>query len=514
MKPLHALPLLLLAAIQDANAIATGNPDSRTMLQGTGSITVDVLANDTTTITNGDLFIQTFDSVSAGYGSVVLNQDNTLTYTPPSENFTGTDTFTYFVRDDSGYGNQTVVTIEVIADVGEPISIDTFVTGARNRSVATMLGTACNAEGASDQLTSSCSQFSSQVGEDNNLDSLVANIAPDEALIQRSLMSENNRNKTSRLYQSISQIQSGSPASLSINNRSLPSGGGTGGAAGDGFSSPWTLLTSIQTEHFEHDQTSKEAGYESKSVGALFGLGYRVDRKLSLGVAFDWSSYEVDFASKGGNMDSDIYSLTGFLSYYSGPIHWDLQAGYASGDTQAKRVFDFPAPAIANSDYGSDQLSLSTQLEWAWQPGAWSLKPFARLDYLQTNVDAFSETGDSVWNMSAGKQKYALLNSSLGFDTSYTATTSWGVVIPGIRFSAINQNDLDSDAVNFQLIDAGSLGNFKLSTDSPDSRFYEWSLNTAFILKNGVSTFISGRVVSDYDNASAYQIAGGINWEF
>ena len=509
MKSLHALPLLLLAAIQDANAIATGNPDSRTMLQGTGSITIDVLANDTSSIANSDLFIETYDTTSAGYGSVVLNDDDTLTYTPPSENFTGTDTFTYFVTDDSGYGNQTVVTIEVI----EGIALDTLVTGSRNRSVATMLGEACNAEGVSNALGSSCSQFSSQVGEGGNLDSLIANIAPDEALIQRSLMSENNRNRTSRLYQSISHMQSGSPASLSINNRSLPSNG-TGGGAGDGFSSPWTLLSSIQTERFEHDQTSKEAGYESKSVGALLGLGYRVDRKLSLGVALDWSSYEVDFASKGGNMDSDIYSLTTFLSYYNGPIHWDLQAGYASADTQAKRVFDFPAPAVANSDYGSDQLSLSTQLEWAWQPGAWTLKPFARLDYLQTNVDAFSETGDSVWNMSAGKQKYTLLNSSLGFDTSYTATTSWGVVIPGIRFSAINQNDLDSDAVNFQLIDAGSLGNFKLSTDSPDSRFYEWSLNTAFILKNGVSTFISGRVVSDYDNASAYQVAGGINFEF
>jgi uncharacterized protein YhjY with autotransporter beta-barrel domain len=507
MKPLHALPLLLLAAIQDANAIATGNPDSRTMLQGTGSITVDVLANDTTTIANGDLFIQTFDSVSAGYGSVILNQDNTLTYTPPSENFTGTDTFTYFVRDDSGYGNQTLVTIEVIAGIG---SIDGFVTGARNRSVATMLDAACNAEGVSNALRSSCSQFSSQLGEDNNLDSLVSNIAPDEALIQRSLMSENNRNKTSRLYQGIAQLHAGSSASLTVNDQVVSSGGG----AGDGFSSPWTLLTSIQTEHFEHNQTSNEAGYESKSVGALIGVGYRVDRKLSLGLAFDWSSYDVDFATKGGNMDSDIYSLTGFLSYYDGPLHWDLQAGYTAGDTQASRVITFPETAIAKSDYGSDQLSLSTQLEWAWQPGAWALKPFVRMDYLQTNVDAFSETGDSVWNMSAAEQNYTLLNSSLGLDTSYTATTSWGVVIPGIRFSAINQTDLDSDAVNFQLIDAGSMGNFTLDTDSPDSMFYEWNVNTAFVLKNGVSTFISGRVVSDYKDSKAYQITGGINWEF
>lgn len=507
MKPshaLHALPLLLLAAIQDANATATGNPDSRTMIRSTGSITIDVLANDTTNLTNSDLFIQTYSSVSSGYGSVVLNNDNTLTYTP-NEGFSGTDTFTYFVTDDSGYGNQTVVTVEVIAEI-DPI--DGFVTGARNRSIATMLDTACNAEGASSELIDSCIELLSQT-EGDNLDSLVANIAPDEALAQRGLMSENNRNKTSRLYQSISHLNSGGAASLSINNQRLPSGGG----AGD-FSSPWTLLTSIQTEHFEHSQTSKEAGYESESVGALIGVGYRVDRKLTLGVAFDWSSHDVDFAAKGGNMESDIYSLTGFLSYYNGPIHWDLQAGYTTGDTQTTRVINFPVTEKAYSDYGSDQLSLSTQLESAWQFDSWALKPFVRFDYLQTKVDAFSETGDSIWNMSSGKQNYSQLNTSVGLDTSYTATMSWGVFIPGIRFSAVNQSDLDNDAVNFQLIDAGDLGSFKLSADSPDSMFYEWNVSTAFILKNGVSTFISGRVVSDYAASKSYQIAGGINWEF
>jgi uncharacterized protein YhjY with autotransporter beta-barrel domain len=506
MKPLHALPLLLLAAIQDANATATGNPDSRTMVRSTGSITIDVLANDTSTIVNGDLFIQTYSTVSSGYGSVVLNNDNTLTYTP-NEGFSGTDTFTYFVTDDSGYGNQTVVTVEVIDEI-QPI--DGFVTGARNRSIATMLDTACNAEGASNELISSCVELLSQVGEGNNLDSLVSNIAPDEALAQRSLMSENNRNRTSRLYQGIAQLHAGSSASLTVNDQVMSSGGG----AGDGFSSPWTLLSSIQTEHFEHNQTSKEAGYEASSVGALIGVGYRVDRKLSLGVAFDWSSYEVDFAAKGGNMDSDVYSLTGFLSYYNGPLHWDLQAGYTTGDTQAKRVINFPDTAAAYSDYGSDQLSLSTQLESAWQFNAWALKPFVRMDYLQTKVDAFSETGDSIWNMSASKQNYSQLNTSVGLDTSYTATMSWGVFIPGIRFSAVNQNDLDNDAVNFQLINAGDLGNFKLSADSPDSMFYEWNLNSAFILKNGVSTFLSGRVVSGYKDSKAYQITGGINWEF
>ena len=115
-NPLHSIPLLLLAAaVQQANATAIANPDTATMIQGTGSIAIDVLANDTSdNIENNTLFIDSFDSTSTGYGSVILDSEtNQLVYTPPSEDFVGTDTFTYFVVDDSGYGGSTVVTVEV-----------------------------------------------------------------------------------------------------------------------------------------------------------------------------------------------------------------------------------------------------------------------------------------------------------------------------------------------------------------------------------------------------------------
>ena len=358
---------------------------------------------------------------------------------------------------------------------------------------------------------SSCDQLSAQANESGNLDSTVSNIAPDESLIQRRLMAENARNKTSRLYQGISQMHAtNGPAAISINNQVLPSGGG----AGDGFSSPWTLLTSVQSEHFERNQTGKEAGYESSNLGALVGFGYRVNSDLNLGVALDWSSYEVDFAEKGGNLDSDIRSLTSFLSYYKGSFHADVQVGYTSGDTQANRILDAAKTFTASSDYGSNQWNASTQMEWAWQSGALGARPFVRLDYLNTDVDAFTETGNSIWNTATGKQNHKLLNSSLGLDTLYTFTRSWGVIIPGIKLSAISQSNLSNDPVNFQLVDASSLGNFQLRTDSADSMFYEWTLSTAIVLPNGVSTFISARSASSYNDSKAHQISAGINVEF
>ncbi len=536
-KSLHSIPLLLLAAaIQQANATAIANPDTATMIQGTGSIAIDVLANDTSDLEDGTVRINYFDSATASYGSVVFDEaSNQLVYTPPSEDFVGTDSFFYYAVDDSGYGGSAMVTIEVSEAVEEPeepeepqepeepeepeepqepeqpaVDFSLMVDGLRNSSVAGMLTNVCAASELSEQLSRNCGQLYAAAAE-ADLNPIMAQIAPDEALIQSRLLAENSRNKTSRIYQSMAQMRSGSGGALvGINNHLLPSGG----AAGDGFDSPWTLLTSVQLESFERNQTWREAGYESEAVGVLLGLGYRVNGNLNLGAALDWTAYEVDFANDGGTLDSDVVSLTGFLSWYSGPLTFDLQLGYATGDTEAQRIIRFPDVSVANSDYGSDQFSASTQFEYGWQSGAWSLKPFVRLDYLNTQVDAFAETGDSPWLTSAEKQTHEQLNTSVGVDTSYTLAMDWGVLIPSLRFSAVNEAHLGNDDIAFNLIDAGSLGNFELRADTADSLFYQWDVSTVFVLPNGVSTFLSGRVVSSYANTSAYQITGGINWEF
>ena len=35
-----------------------------------------------------------------------------------------------------------------------------------------------------------------------------------------------------------------------------------------------------------------------------------------------------------------------------------------------------------------------------------------------------------------------------------------------------------------------------------------------FILANGLSTFFGAQILSGYDGVSAYQVNGGVNWEF
>lgn len=80
---------------------------------GSGEIVLAVLANDTG---EGLEIASATDGVS---GTVVVNEDGTITYTPTSGT-TGTDSFTYTVIDSNGMTSSAEVTLEITSDEPDP----------------------------------------------------------------------------------------------------------------------------------------------------------------------------------------------------------------------------------------------------------------------------------------------------------------------------------------------------------------------------------------------------------
>ncbi|MGI1679976.1 MAG: autotransporter domain-containing protein [Cellvibrionaceae bacterium] len=533
MKQLQkAIPLLFLsAASPSVLAFATANPDSASMVQGSGTISIDVLANDTNNLEGSpDIFIQSFDSSSASYGSVVLTESNSLAYTPPSDDFVGTDTFTYAARDQSGYGGSATVTITVTAnsetteEIEEVVSngeFAFFAKGARNTSVGETLDNLCAEAPVIDQpgglakfTPSEVSDICIQLSEsETDINKTINEIAPDEALIQRRLLIENFRTTASNLHREISKLREGDKIqSVTINGKQIPF---SGGAAGDTMNSEWNLLSSFQYENFEHALTENEAGYDYDSAGIMLGLGYQLNSSMNIGAAIDWKKFDAEYHEDGGELTSDIISINGFFSWYQGPLSLDLIAGYSTGDTDAQRQFTFPTQSFADSSYDSSQINLSALSEWAWQINAFRVSTFLRLDYFNSTVDAYTETGNSAWITSSEEQGSELLNSSIGLDVNYATSFSWGVMTPGIRLSFVNESNLNEEPIAFQLVNSTStLNNFELSADETDDLFYRWDINSVFVFRNGFSAFLSGEIVSGHEMFENYTISAGFNVEF
>jgi len=109
-------PATVTIMVSSVNDPPVANDDTANTREDTPVGTIDVLANDTDVDNVGRyLYLDTFSvtAVSQGTnGSVTINPDNTLTYSP-NANFSGSDTFTYTISDNKGLTDTAKVNVTV-----------------------------------------------------------------------------------------------------------------------------------------------------------------------------------------------------------------------------------------------------------------------------------------------------------------------------------------------------------------------------------------------------------------
>ncbi len=115
-------------AVNDA---PVANDDSVTTNEDT-AITINVLGNDTDP--DGDTLSVNAITANPANGSVVINANGTITYTP-NANFNGTDTFTYQVSDGNGGFDTATVTVNVTPVNDAPIAVNDSVTTNEDSAV-------------------------------------------------------------------------------------------------------------------------------------------------------------------------------------------------------------------------------------------------------------------------------------------------------------------------------------------------------------------------------------------
>jgi len=119
-------PASVLITVNPANDPPIANDDSVTIRENTPAKKIDVLANDTE-VDNEPLRIS--DITQGSHGSVEINPDNTLSYTP-NPKFEGADTFTYTISDREGQTDTAVVNITIEPMNDAPTITSTPVTAA------------------------------------------------------------------------------------------------------------------------------------------------------------------------------------------------------------------------------------------------------------------------------------------------------------------------------------------------------------------------------------------------
>jgi len=128
-----SIPATVSITVSSVNDPPVAKDDAAVTAEDTPAVKIDVLANDTDIDNEGrHLYLDTFSvsNVTQGKnGSVVINDDNTLRYSP-NANFYGSDEFIYTVRDNKGGTDTAKVNVTVNTANDAPVIISTAVTTA------------------------------------------------------------------------------------------------------------------------------------------------------------------------------------------------------------------------------------------------------------------------------------------------------------------------------------------------------------------------------------------------
>lgn len=502
-------------------ATPTAVDDSRRIAINS-SLTLNPLTNDYDS--DGDAF--SIASISApNNGTASLNRDGSVYYKPNSD-FTGTDSFTYEIRENTAAQLTAVatITIQVVDDDIGAFADDDNSTrfGNTMNSVCSRLRKLSDAElGAGRRnLLERCNAMDLMIENDpDSVSPALRRMTPEEAVAQMRVSADSGRAQTRAVDQRLIQLRTGSNV-LTVNG--IPVDRMETGGAASADQTIWSkvgVFSSIQQEAAEKDVTDLESGYDYKSSSFTLGADYRLDSNKVIGAALGLSRNELEFAQKSGDLDTDILSVIAFGSYHINNYSVDLQVGYADTTFDSRRWINYNEidnevdQNLHGSTKGSQWL-VNMQLQWQWHKNALTLYPFVAADYLENKVSGYTEQGESGLAMTLGDQSMRQARLSTGVQATYAISRNWGVLIPTAKLTVLSDvgSDYDPVAVRFAY-DPDPDNSFLIENDGGGQTYSEISIGASAVFKRGLSVFLQYQQLVGYEHLSLYQVQAGIRYE-
>jgi uncharacterized protein YhjY with autotransporter beta-barrel domain len=242
----------------------------------------------------------------------------------------------------------------------------------------------------------------------------------------------------------------------------------SGGAAGDedaDLGLAW--FANMNVGYANHDRSPSEDGFDSDFYGGTLGVDYAFANGLVLGIAGGYQDYSADVdgggapttanpvaPSAGGEINADSYTVSGYALLNSDVYFMSAIVSYGSADYDlTRKAFFAPGPNAQgrpaapgfvidrtyNGDTSSDQVGAELTVGAdVISSGPWSVEGYAKLDYLSSQIDGYTEKERDNTNSTPTpglalkylSQDIDVTESGLGFTIRRTFNTGIGVLVP------------------------------------------------------------------------------------
>jgi outer membrane autotransporter protein len=253
------------------------------------------------------------------------------------------------------------------------------------------------------------------------------------------------------------------------------------------------------------------SSFNFDTYNLTIGADYRVTDDLVLGLATGYTRTDAMLTQDSGHMGTNAL-LGAFYGSYLLPweAYIDWAATYGSFNNDLDRNFAYPGFAgRASSSPDAAQYGFSASVGKDFGLDAWTLNPYARVEYINLQLDPYQERGGDGLNYQVGQQSYDSFISVAGLSVGHAFSLSWGVLTPSIRFEWEHQYLNDNQRLNIHLADAApGTGNFFLTTGNPDRDYANLggAITAAFAGGGGAFLRYEARLGQSYLNSNLVEI--------
>jgi outer membrane lipase/esterase len=269
--------------------------------------------------------------------------------------------------------------------------------------------------------------------------------------------------------------------------------------------------------------------YDVWGGGAQLGVDYRLSDTLVAGLGFGWNRQNTEFdktaaatanliANKvgGGEIQSDSYTPSLYASFFSGPFHADGIFTYTYLDYEYERPVALigvtnPFSATAKGDTNANQIGASVNLGYEFQHGGLGVGPIAGVDYRQTWIDGYSESGVPGFPLRYRDQDILSLVTNLGAEASYAISTGIGVLVPHIRGTWEHEFENDARNIDARLFvnDSSASDVLITRTESPDRNWARLGAGVSAQFPHGIAAFVDYDTVLGLSKVEQHRFTAG-----
>jgi outer membrane autotransporter protein len=293
----------------------------------------------------------------------------------------------------------------------------------------------------------------------------------------------------------------------------LATGGGAAADKSDSFAR-WGAFVNGDVEIGRQSTTDAQTGFKITTKGVTVGADYRFHNNNVLGAAVTFPKADTDFDAGLGDQSAKGYGFSVFGTYVptaNAYIDGILNLGHNKYDGQRTQLVG----GFATSHTSGNQLGLAVSAGYAFNRGPLTLTPYGRVEYIDTKVNGFDESGNSDEALTLSEQRTQATTLTVGGQASYALSTTWGVLIPNARIEL--QHVVDRNIKDVTATIAGNPTTLPATiptTLGEDRTYGTYGLGLSAIFPRGASGFFNYEQSFSKDNFSDRHYTLGLRIEF